>query len=91
MNIFKTFDIFLREPLSLFRDKIIQIVGIQSGGSKRASVTAEFFDKKTQITVYNSDKMYNLLRTVLYKKELQKNSRSLQNQNVLVGQLLKRY
>ncbi|HNW25462.1 MAG TPA: hypothetical protein PLG15_00640 [Candidatus Gastranaerophilaceae bacterium] len=91
MNIFKTFDIFLREPLSLFRDKIIQIVGINSGGSKRASVSAEFLDKKTQITVYNSDKMYNLLRTVLYKKELQKNNQLQKNQNVLVGQLLKRY
>ncbi len=92
MNIFKTFDIFLREPLSLFRDRIIQIVGVNSVSSKRASVSAEFLDKKTQITVVNSDKMYNLLRTVLYKKEIQsKQSLQNENKNFLTGQLVKKY
>lgn len=83
MNIFKTFDIFLREPLSLFRNKIIQIVGLSSDSSKRAAITAEFLDTKTQITVVNSDKMYNLLRTVLYKKEFQKSRDFMQNKLTL--------
>ena len=31
MNIFKTFETFLKEPLSVLRDNIIQIVSIQTG------------------------------------------------------------
>ena len=31
MNIFKTFETFLKEPLSILRDNFIQIVSIQTG------------------------------------------------------------
>lgn len=31
MNIFKTFEIFLKEPLSILKDNFIQIVSIQTG------------------------------------------------------------
>ena len=31
MNIFKTFETFLKEPLSILRDNFIQIVSVQTG------------------------------------------------------------
>lgn len=97
MNIFKTFEIFLREPLSILREKFIQIVNIQSNlFPQEASVSAELMNRKTQITVVNSEKMYNLFQTVLYKQKLKEGQKITaatgtrrQNQ-VVLGQLLKR-
>lgn len=93
MNIFKTFEIFLREPFSILKERIIQIVNINSNLVTQSSVSAEMLERKTQITVVNSDKMYNLLQTVLYKqkiKETQKlNASESKNQRVL-GQLVQR-
>ena len=78
MNIFKSFEIFLREPLSILREKFIQIVNIQSGTPDQpSSVTAEFLDKKTQITVINSEKVYNLLQTAMYKQKRREESKNL--------------
>lgn len=71
MNIFKSFEIFLREPLSILREGFIQIMSVQSGGFGQRAVNVDFVDKKTQITVVNSDRMYNLLQTVMYKKKMQ--------------------
>jgi hypothetical protein len=69
MNIFKTFEIFLREPLSVIKERIIQIVNVNSNLVSESSVNVDMLDKKTQITVVNSEKMYNLFQTVLQKKE----------------------
>ena len=78
MNIFKSFEIFLREPLSILREKFIQIVNIQSATPNQpSSVTAEFLDKKTQITVINSEKVYNLLQTAMYKQKRREESKNL--------------
>lgn len=93
MNIFKTFEMFLREPLSILKDRIIQIVNVQSGDpSQFGSISAEFLDKKTQITVFNSDRMYTLLQTVMYKKKLKEEQGFLESpqKQVVIGQLLKR-
>jgi len=89
MNIFKTFEIFLREPLSILRERIIQIVNINSTLATQSGVDVELLDKKTQITVFNSDKMYNLLQTVLHKQEIKsKNSNTNQQKNqIVLGQL----
>lgn len=68
MNIFKTFEIFLREPLSVLRERIIQIVHVQSKLFAPTEVSVDLLDKKTQVTVVNSEKMYGLLQTVMYKQ-----------------------
>jgi len=84
MNIFKTFEIFLREPLSILRNRLIQIVSVQSGGhSPQYSVNAEFLDKKTQITVVNSEKVYHLLQTVMYKQRIKE-----EKEQIKLGMLL---
>ncbi len=71
-DIRKTFEIFWREPLSILTEGLFQIVNIKSNiFSNRPAVNIDFVNKKTQITVVDSDNMYNLFQTVLYKKRLQ--------------------
>lgn len=93
MNIFKSFEIFLREPLSILKDRIIQIVGVNSGYNTAPTVTASLLDRKAQITVVNSDKMYNLLQTVMYKKRMLEAQKSAlptaQKEHAYIGQLYK--
>lgn len=89
MNIFKTFEIFLREPLSILRERFIQIAQVNSTLATQSGISVEMLDKKTQITVYNSDNMYNLLQTVLRKKELRAKSSNTapQRNQMVLGQL----
>ena len=72
MNIFKTFETYLKEPLSVLRDNIIQIVSIQTGNifEQKPSVDVSMIKNKTQITVVNNEKLYNLLSLVTHKKKL---------------------
>lgn len=78
MNIFKTFEIFLREPLSVIKHNWIQIVSLQTDNlfSRKPSCEVSLLkDGGAQITVVNNEKMYNLLSLVTYKareKELSK-------------------
>lgn len=93
MNIFKTFEIFLREPLSILKERFIQIVNINSSLVTHASVNADLLEHKTQITVVNSEKMYNLFQTVLYKQEKRAAQKLLdgpKNKQMVIGQLCKR-
>ena len=74
MNIFKTFEIFLKEPLSILRENIIQIVSIQTGNifENKPSVDVSLLKDKTQVTVVNNDKLYNLLSMVNHRAEMKK-------------------
>lgn len=89
MNIFKTFEIFLREPLSILRERFIQIAQVNSAIAEQSGLSVEMLGKKTQITVYNSDKMYNLLQTVTRKKELREKTAKAtpQRNQMVIGQL----
>lgn len=70
-DIRKTFEIFLREPLSVLTEGLFQIVNLKSNiFSNPPTVNVDFINKKTQITVIDSDNMYNLFQTVLYKRRL---------------------
>ena len=71
-DIRKTFEIFLREPLSVLTEGLFQIVHLKSNiFSKQPTVNVDIINKKTQITVVDSDNMYNLFQTVLFKRRLQ--------------------
>ena len=77
MNIFKTFEIFLREPLSVIKHNWIQIVSLQTDNlfSHKPSCEVSLLKDGAQITVVNNPKLYNLLSLVTYKakkKEEQK-------------------
>jgi len=66
MNIFKTFETYLKEPLSVLRDNFIQIISLQTGNifENKSSLSVNFTKKNAQITVINNEKLYNLLSLV---------------------------
>lgn len=77
MNIFKTFEIFLREPLSIIKHNWIQIVSLQTDNlfAHKPSCDVTLLKNGVQLTVVNNPKLYNLLSLVTYKakkKEEQK-------------------
>ena len=69
MNIFKTFETFLKEPLSILKENIFQIVSVQTGNifENKPSVDVSIMKDKTQITVVNNEKLYKFLSIVNYK------------------------
>lgn len=70
-DIRKTFEVFWKEPLSILKMGLFQIVHLESNVfNRKSSVNIDFMDNKTQITVVDSDKMYNLFQTVLFKQKL---------------------
>ena len=70
-DIRKTFEPFLKETLSILTEGLFQIVNIESNiFNKESSFHIDFVNNKTQLTVVNNDKMYNLFQTVLYKKKI---------------------
>ena len=69
-NILQTFEEFLREPLSILKKTIINIVGIETGTMEPKSISVEKTDDGIQINVVNSDKAYKLLSSVMYKKQV---------------------
>ncbi len=77
-DIRKSFEIFWREPLSILKEGLFQIVNIQTTDNifeKKPSVNIDFMKDKTQITVVDSDKMYNLFQTVLYKQRIKEHQK----------------
>ena len=73
-DIRKTFDTFLREPLSVLSNGLFQIVNINMPSANffrgGGSFSVDFMKNKKQITVINNEKMYNLFQTVMHKKKL---------------------
>lgn len=72
-DIRKSFEIFWREPLSILKEGLFQIVNIQTTDNifdKKPTVNIDFMKDRTQITVVDSDKMYNLFQTVLLKQRI---------------------
>ena len=70
-DIRKTFETFLREPLSILTEGLFQIVNIESNiFNKESSFNVDFVNNKTQLTIVNNQKMANLFQTVLYKSRV---------------------
>ena len=70
-DIRKTFDTFLREPVSVLTEGLFQLVNIENNiFNQKPYVNVDFVNRKTQITVVNSEKMYNLFQKVLFKRKL---------------------
>lgn len=74
MNIFKTFETFLKEPLSILRDNFVQIVSIQTGNifEHKPSIDVSIVNDKTQLTVINNEKVYKFLSLVTHKEQQKK-------------------
>lgn len=81
-DIRKTFETFLKEPLSILTEGLFQIVNIESNiFNQESAFHVDFVNNKTQLTIVNNPKMYNLLQTVIYKsrkKAAQEKAKQLQ-------------
>ena len=70
-DIRKTFEIFLREPVSILTEGLFQLVNIENNiFSQKPYIGIDFINKKTQITVVNNERMYNIFQKVLFKKRI---------------------
>lgn len=70
-DIRKSFETFLREPLSILTEGLFQIVNIETNiFNQQSSFSVDFMNNKTQLTVVNNAKMCNLFQTVLYKSKV---------------------
>ena len=79
-DIRSTFEIFLREPISVLTEGLFQLVNIENNiFSQKPSINVDFVNKKTQITVVNNERMYNIFQTVLFKKRLQEQKEKVSN------------
>ena len=69
MNIFKTFETFLKEPISILKNSFIQIVSLQTDNifEKKPSIDVSMSKNHAQITVVNNEKLYKLLSLVTYR------------------------
>lgn len=82
MNIFKTFETFLKEPLSILRDNFIQIVSIQTENifEQKPSIDVSLLKNKAQLTVVNNEKLYKLLSIVNHRKNQRQEKREKENE-----------
>lgn len=70
MNIFKTFETFLSNPLSIIQKRIIRILHVETNVfSKKVPMQIDLEKDMAQITVYDNQRVYKLLSNVLYKKK----------------------
>lgn len=69
-TILKSFETFIREPLSILKGKFFNVVSLKNDYSNDKNVHVDLLKNSIQINVVNSEHMYNLLSTVVYKKKM---------------------
>ncbi len=74
-KIMDSFEEFIKLPLSILRKRIIQITGFKSDFVTTKSIDVDVDDEKININVVNSDGAYNLLSSVVYKRNLNRKKR----------------
>ncbi len=79
-DIRKSFEIFWTEPLSVLTEGLFQLVNIENNiFSQKPAVNIDFVNRKTQITVVNNEKVYNLLKRVLFRNKLKQSKEPVTN------------
>lgn len=71
-KILDSFEEFIALPLSILKNRIIQITGFKSDFIESKSIDVELSDDTIRINCVNNEKAYNLLSSVIYKRELRK-------------------
>ena len=67
-----SFEEFIALPLSILKNRIIQITGFKSDFVSSKSINVELTDDTVHINVINSESAYNLLSSVIYKRQMLK-------------------
>lgn len=70
MDILKTFEIFLSNPISIIHKRKIKIMHVETNIFAQQLPVDINLDNDIQLTVYNNKKVYNLLSSVIHKKRL---------------------
>ena len=65
-----SFEEFIALPLSILKNRIIQITGFKSDFVSSKSIDVELSEDTVQINVINNESAYNLLSSVIYKRQL---------------------
>ena len=68
-KIMDSFEEFIALPLSILKNRIIQITGFKSDFMSTKSIDVELSDDAIRINCINNENAYNLLSTVIYKRE----------------------
>ena len=86
-KIMDSFEEFIALPLSILKNRIIQITGFKSDFMSTKSINIELMDDKIQINCINNESAYNLLSSVIYKREQKRKAieKQTQNENQNVG------
>lgn len=70
MDIFKTFELFLSAPISMIQRRKIKIMHIETNIFAPNLPIDLNIDDDIQLTVYNNQKVYKLLSSVIHKRRL---------------------
>ena len=71
-KIMDSFEEFIALPLSILKNRIIQITGYKSDFVSSKSIDVELTDDAIHINCVNSESAYNLLSSVIYKRQMYK-------------------
>lgn len=71
-KIMDSFEEFIALPLSVLKNRIIQITGFKSDFVSSKSINIELDDNAIRINCINNESAYNLLSSVIYKREQRK-------------------
>ena len=82
-KIMDSFEEFIALPLSILKNRIIQITGFKSDFMETKSIDIELTDDAIHINCINNESAYNLLSSVIYKRKLikQKQLKEQQEEN----------
>lgn len=81
-KIMDSFEEFIAHPLSILKNRIIQITGFKSDFVESKSINVELDDNTIRINCINNESAYSLLSSVIYKrKKLQEQRKLEQNEN----------
>ncbi len=69
-KILDSFEEFIALPLSILKNRIIQITGFKSDFVETKSIDIELTDDAIHINCINNENAYNLLSSVIYKRKL---------------------
>lgn len=81
-KIMDSFEEFISLPLSILKNRIIQITGFKSDFISTKSIDVELSDEAVRINCVNNEKAYNLLSCVIYKREQRRKELLKQKQEV---------
>ena len=74
---------FVALPLSILKNRIIQITGYKSDFMTNKEINIELTDDTVQINCINRENAYNLLSSVIYKRKMNETHKNLRRKRII--------